>query len=167
MCSPPEWHDHAVPFVKRTTRVLLPLCTRVLLPVAACSSQQPPTGQQQPVVETRGPAGAVPAGLEKFYGQPLSWGECAPYATSPDAKSAFSSVALQCARLTVPLDYTKPTGDTITIGVLRRKASDTANRIGALVVNPGGPGASGMAAAANLASQVSGNDLGRRLDLVG
>lgn len=109
--------------------------------------------------------GPVPAGLDRFYAQPLTWAGCAPYATSQNAKSLFGSGGLQCARLTVPLDYANPQGDTIKIGVLRHKASG--DRLGALVLNPGGPGASGMVAAASLASQVSNSDIGQRFDLVG
>jgi pimeloyl-ACP methyl ester carboxylesterase len=138
-----------------------------LTPLAACTSEQSSTPQQQSQIETRGPVGPVPAGLDKFYAQPLAWSDCAPYATSQDAKSLFSGEGLECARLTVPLDYANPQGASITIGVLRHKASDAASRIGALVTNPGGPGASGMVAAASLSSQVSNTDLGRRFDLVG
>jgi pimeloyl-ACP methyl ester carboxylesterase len=138
-----------------------------LTPLAACTSEQSSTPQQQNQTESRGPVGPVPAGLDKFYAQPLTWSDCAPYATSQDAKSLFNGNGLQCARLTVPLDYVNPQGDSITIGVLRHKASDAAGRIGALVTNPGGPGASGMVAAASLSSQVASTDLGRRFDLVG
>jgi len=138
----------------------------VLVPVAACTASNP---QQAPApsqtTESAGPAGAVPAGLEEFYAQPLTWGECAPYATSDDIRSAFGGKGLQCARLTVPLDYGKPDGDTITIGVLRHKAGG--DRMGSLVINPGGPGASGMYTAAGLASQVGTTELGKRFDLVG
>ncbi|WP_306999069.1 alpha/beta hydrolase [Amycolatopsis thermophila] len=136
------------------------------MPVAACTSPEPaPTPAPTVTTESAGPAGPVPAGLDKFYAQPLTWGDCAPYATSDDIRSAFGRKDLQCARLTVPLDYAKPQGDTITIGVLRHKA--TGNRIGSLVINPGGPGASGMYAAAGLASQVGNTELGKRFDLVG
>ncbi|WP_167108736.1 alpha/beta hydrolase [Amycolatopsis granulosa] len=138
------------------------------MPLAACTSpQQPAPAAPTVTTESAGPAGPVPAGLDRFYAQPLTWGACAPYATSDDARSAFGRTDLQCARLTVPLDYAKPQGDTITIGVLRHKASDSAHRTGALVLNPGGPGASGMSAAAGLSSQVAGTDLGKRFDLVG
>ncbi|WP_200834607.1 alpha/beta hydrolase [Amycolatopsis alkalitolerans] len=133
--------------------------------VAACTSTQPSTPQPQTQTETKGPVGPVPAGLAKFYAQPLTWGNCAPYATSDDAKSLFGTQGLQCARLTVPLDYAAPQGATISLGVLRHKASG--DRIGALVLNPGGPGASGMAAAAGLSSQVANTDVGQRFDLVG
>nr|WP_243770352.1 alpha/beta hydrolase [Amycolatopsis acidicola] len=150
----------------RTARVVVLIGICLLTPLAACTSEHSSTPEAEPnQTESRGPVGPVPAGLDKFYAQPLTWGECAPYATSDDAKSAFGSQDLQCARLTVPLDYANPQGDTITIGVLRHKA--TGNRIGALVMNPGGPGASGMVAAASLSSQMSNSELGQRFDLVG
>ncbi|HZS21068.1 MAG TPA: alpha/beta hydrolase [Pseudonocardiaceae bacterium] len=53
------------------------------------------------------------------------------------------------------------------VGLLRRPASDPARRIGSLVINPGGPGASGMSAAASLANEVAASDVGQRFDLVG
>ncbi|MFI7123190.1 alpha/beta hydrolase [Amycolatopsis sp. NPDC049868] len=135
--------------------------------VAACSSGEGRTQPPPPATESHAPTGPVPAGLEKFYGQSLTWADCAPYATSDDAKAAFRVKDAQCARLTVPLDYAKPEGDSITLGLLRRKALDTDERIGALVVNPGGPGASGMQAAAGLASRTATNELGKRFDMVG
>lgn len=44
----------------------------------------------------------------------------------------------------VPLDYNEPGGDKIEIYMARRPAIDTENRIGSLLVNPGGPGGSGV-----------------------
>jgi len=46
--------------------------------------------------------------------------------------------------LRVPLDYRQPGGQTITVAAVRLRARDTAGRIGSLLVNPGGPGASGV-----------------------
>jgi pimeloyl-ACP methyl ester carboxylesterase len=117
--------------------------------------------------EQRGPTGTVPAGLERFYGQPLTWGDCAGFARSDDDKSTLKDRAARCARLTVPLDYAKPTGTTITLGVLRMPAADQGHRIGSLVINPGGPGASGLATAVRLAAQAARSDLGKLFDLVG
>jgi pimeloyl-ACP methyl ester carboxylesterase len=51
---------------------------------------------------------------------------------------------LECGTLTVPLDYAKPLGATIGIAVERHLAEDPAQRIGSLVINPGGPGVSGI-----------------------
>ncbi len=48
----------------------------------------------------------------------------------------------ECARLTVPLDHRQPGDDTIGIDVIRRPA--TGDRLGIVVLNPGGPGASGV-----------------------
>ncbi|MEW2400435.1 alpha/beta hydrolase [Streptomyces sp. NPDC046862] len=58
---------------------------------------------------------------------------------------------LQCGTVTVPLDYAHPDGQKIKLTVSRVKATGkgpakgTVARQGALVYNPGGPGASGMA----------------------
>ncbi|MFF5444139.1 alpha/beta hydrolase [Streptomyces sp. NPDC012888] len=49
---------------------------------------------------------------------------------------------VRCALLRVPLDYARPDGPQITLTVSRVPA--TGRRQGALVHNPGGPGASGM-----------------------
>lgn len=72
-------------------------------------------------------AGEVPEGLESFYGQELAWESC-------DGG--------ECATLTVPVNYEDPQGATIELALLRVPAGDS--RQGSLVINPGGPGASGV-----------------------
>jgi pimeloyl-ACP methyl ester carboxylesterase len=53
---------------------------------------------------------------------------------------------LECGTVSVPVDYTEPDGDTVDLALTRRPASGPADeRIGSLVLNPGGPGASGVA----------------------
>jgi len=47
-------------------------------------------------------------------------------------------------RSRVPLDDTVPGSPTITLALIRSPATDPSRRIGSLVVNPGGPGASGV-----------------------
>jgi pimeloyl-ACP methyl ester carboxylesterase len=44
----------------------------------------------------------------------------------------------------VPLDYSDPSGPTIEIALERHLAENAAQRIGSLVLNPGGPGVSGL-----------------------
>ena len=44
----------------------------------------------------------------------------------------------------MPFDYAKPDGRRFTLPVVKLPAADPAHRIGALVINPGGPGASGV-----------------------
>ncbi|MEM7288263.1 MAG: alpha/beta fold hydrolase [Actinomycetota bacterium] len=52
--------------------------------------------------------------------------------------------ALECATLTVPVDHERPDGDTIDLAVARAVTADPDRRIGSLLFNPGGPGASGV-----------------------
>ena len=46
--------------------------------------------------------------------------------------------------LTVPMDYTRPTGTKIKLAVSRVKADPSVRYQGAMLVNPGGPGGSGL-----------------------
>ncbi|MGW3471341.1 alpha/beta hydrolase [Saccharopolyspora sp. NPDC000995] len=149
------------------TRLLTVLFTVALLGVTACSAPTREAAPLQPHTERKGPVGPVPAGLERFYGQALSWGPCGPYATTDSDRDAYQKAGLECARLEVPMDYAGPQGQTINLGLLRKPATGPGQRIGSLVVNPGGPGASGMSTAASLASSVSDSELGQRFDLVG
>jgi pimeloyl-ACP methyl ester carboxylesterase len=50
----------------------------------------------------------------------------------------------QCGTLQVPLDYAHPDAGTIGIAMIRKAATDSAHRIGSLLINPGGPGFSGI-----------------------
>jgi pimeloyl-ACP methyl ester carboxylesterase len=51
-----------------------------------------------------------------------------------------------CATARVPLDYRNLHGSTIHIAVIKRPATDRAQRIGSLFFNPGGPGGAGTTA---------------------
>lgn len=77
-------------------------------------------------------AAPIPPTLTRFYRQPLSWRSCGE---------------LQCATASVPMDYARPAGGTLTLALTRRPAT-SATRKGTLFVNPGGPGGSGIAFAA-------------------
>jgi pimeloyl-ACP methyl ester carboxylesterase len=50
----------------------------------------------------------------------------------------------ECGTLEVPLDHDNPSGDTITLSLSRVPAADETRRVGALLVNPGGPGGTGV-----------------------
>ncbi|MBO0840483.1 MAG: alpha/beta fold hydrolase, partial [Sciscionella sp.] len=137
--------------------------------LVACTTSTPTTGSAgaPPSTEKRGPTGTVPSSLDAFYGQTLSWGPCRDYATTQQDQQLYNNAKLDCARVKVPLDYGKPQGKTITIGVLRAKATDPSHRIGSLLMNPGGPGGSGMEAAASLLGNYDKTDLAKRFDLIG
>ncbi len=68
--------------------------------------------------------------------------------------------------LEVPMDYTRPDGATISLYVVRHSATDPANRIGTLLVNPGGPG-SGGSGLAFAAGNIYGQQLLDRFDIIG
>ncbi|MET3430150.1 pimeloyl-ACP methyl ester carboxylesterase [Actinoplanes tereljensis] len=51
---------------------------------------------------------------------------------------------VQCGEMKVPADWANPAGPTVTLTIARRPALDPAHRIGALLVNPGGPGGSAV-----------------------
>ncbi|HJP76142.1 MAG TPA: alpha/beta hydrolase [Pseudonocardiaceae bacterium] len=144
------------------------LAVVLLAAVTACTGTPAALGGLAPVTtEKHAPSGPVPAGLDKFYNQALRWGPCQNYATSDTGTQLFTGSNMQCARVTVPLDYSQPQGTTITIAALRIKATDPGHRIGSLLMNPGGPGASGMEAAAGMAQTWAGSPLAERFDLVG
>lgn len=69
----------------------------------------------------------APAGLESYYGQQLKWDDCGD--------------GFQCTTAQAPLDYRAPSGDSIELALVRHPA--TGDRLGSLLVNPGGPGGSG------------------------
>ncbi|GAA0913458.1 alpha/beta hydrolase [Virgisporangium aurantiacum] len=51
---------------------------------------------------------------------------------------------VECGTVAVPLDWSAPRGAKTYVGIARIKAKDPANRLGALVFDPGGPGGSGV-----------------------
>lgn len=146
---------------RRFTAVLM----LVALAAGCTSTVDGASGPRLPFDETKGPAGTVPDGLDEFYGQELTWESCKDYATGEYDAEPLSDKAVQCTHLTVPLEYADPDGPTIRIGVLRKPATSTSERIGSLLVNPGGPGVSGLSTAATSAK--ANEDLAARFDFVG
>lgn len=71
----------------------------------------------------------------------------------------------QCGTVQVPLDYGHPDAGTIGIAVNRKPATDQANRIGSVLINPGGPGDSGVTFVRDDVSALT--NLNKRLDLIG
>ncbi|MFD7923044.1 alpha/beta hydrolase [Streptomyces sp. NPDC059740] len=92
----------------------------------------PATGADASPEQATGSAPAAPAAVH-----PLTFGRC------PAAEHLPSTV--QCGTLTVPLDYAHPEGRKIQLTVSRARATGKrSEHQGALVYNPGGPGASSM-----------------------
>ena len=124
----------------------------LVLAAAACTTSEPPVG---PASKTGLPAAtAAPTeALASYYSQKLDWKKCG---------------SLECADLRVPLDHAHPDpSNDLTIKVARVKARDQARRLGSLLVNPGGPGASGIDYVRGGAETIGGPEVRRYYDLVG
>ncbi|WP_018352929.1 alpha/beta hydrolase [Longispora albida] len=93
-------------------------------------------------------------------GAPLVWGPCR------DIRQVRNAT-VECSTLTVPADWSQPgSGQMLHIALIRARVAGQRDRIGSLVINPGGPGASGVDYAAYFASAAP-EELLRRFDIVG
>lgn len=106
------------------------------------------------------------AEVQRFYDQELQFGDCSGYATTAADEAAITGRAdAECARLEVPLDYNDPEGRTGEIAVLKVPARG--EKIGSLLLKPGGPGGPGMAMAAAAATNWADSPITERFDLIG
>jgi len=110
-------------------------------PSGSLSAGQPPVPTALPHIDE--------ATLKSFYTQHLAWKPC---------------IGLYCATLTVPIDYTHPAAGAIQLAVSRELTTRKPN-LGEVVVNPGGPGASGIQFLDSAAGFVRGQ-LGNEFDVV-
>ena len=139
-------------------RTLVLSCVALALGLSSCTFPTADSGPN-PSAAKLPPAGRPTAGaddpatdpaLAKFYQQKVSWKDC--------------SDGFQCAKVEVPLDWKQPSGGTIRIAATRLAADGT--RIGSLLVNPGGPGVSGIDYV-KVARQAFGRGLLKSYDVVG
>lgn len=68
--------------------------------------------------------------IEDYYNQKITWESCNDF--------------FECTTVLVPMDYADPAGETVSIAVSRHLADKPAKRLGAIFMNPGGPGGSGI-----------------------
>ena len=88
----------------------------------------------------------------------LTWGAC--------SVQSLVDAGFECATLVVPMDRNDPNGETVSLALTRHRSTGTTDeRIGSLIFNPGGPGGSGMHAAAAIFAELPAEIL-RRFDLV-
>lgn len=90
--------------------------------------------------------------LSQYQTQELKWRDC--YGN------------YQCSSLLVPIDYADLSVGAFSLSLLRYQALDQERRIGSLVVNPGGPGSSGVDYAYN-AEYIVSPEILERFDIVG
>ncbi len=76
----------------------------------------------------------------------IDWTDCTTQIDElipDDAEGAGRDLTFECGRTDVPIDYDDPTGDTLPLFLVRATLGEQTDRIGSLLVNPGGPGGSG------------------------
>ena len=104
-----------------------------------------------PVVEESTPfPQEVDASIEPYYTQVLQWDQCGEF---------------QCATATAPVDWDDPSSGDIELALIRQPAEE--ERIGSLLVNPGGPGVSGYDFVAESLDTAITEPLQDRYDIVG
>lgn len=103
-----------------------------------------------------GTAVAAPAAKTPAPGR-IAWEPC----DSPLGEGTF-----ECATVKVPVDWKRPRGATFDLALARHPATDPGRRIGSLLINPGGPGGSGVDFAFSAPDSFS-PELLARFDIVG
>jgi pimeloyl-ACP methyl ester carboxylesterase len=123
--------------------------TTAVLPAALPASAGAPAGGTTVALSS---AAAAPQGVDR-----IPWHRCRP----EDPKT------LQCATVTVPLDWSRPQGKQIRLAVIRLRGSDQKHRIGSVFLNPGGPGESGVGLVRDAGAFIDEEWTKGRYDLVG
>ncbi|MGW6918165.1 alpha/beta hydrolase [Kitasatospora sp. NPDC054939] len=132
----------------RPRLLLTALATGTLLLGTACEDgarSDRSAGATAPGTAASGADRATGAGnpaLKAFHGQQIAWAACPADRAAEEAGVDLSTT--RCGTLRVPLDYTRPDGDTLDIALMKLPASLPDRRIGSLAINPGGPGGSGI-----------------------
>ena len=111
------------------------------------------------------------AAAESVYGRPAVWGSCQRFlGAGPEIERLLPTA--QCADVAVPVDWNavdpnvaNPQGAQAQLAVIRVPASG--QKIGTLMVNPGGPGASAVDTVAGMAVALAGSPIAPGFDLVG
>ncbi|MFE2105888.1 alpha/beta hydrolase [Kitasatospora sp. NPDC059463] len=90
------------------------------------------SGSASPVTPLESLPAAVPAALAPYYGQRLAWSPC--------------DDGYECTGFRVPLDYDHPADGDLTLAAVRAPAvpDGSGDRLGSLLLNPGGPGGSAV-----------------------
>ncbi|MEA2677236.1 MAG: hypothetical protein QOJ81_1377, partial [Chloroflexota bacterium] len=134
------------------------LVSAAVLLALGCNPTLPPTATPGPTPTLAPTATPVPSATQGSIASSspsplgLAWHDC--------------ELEFQCSTLEVPLDYHEPTGPTTTLALIRRQADIPSERVGSIVVNPGGPGGSGIGFVQG-SWHVFGPELTNRFDIVG
>jgi Predicted hydrolases or acyltransferases (alpha/beta hydrolase superfamily) len=114
-------------------------CLQWFVPPTIGEAESTPTGEQ------------VAPELEEYYHQVLRWTPCGN--------------GMQCTTARAPMDWQNPQDAEISLALVRQPA--TGQRLGSLLVNPGGPGGSGYDFVLDSVDYGTTDALQRRYDIVG
>ncbi len=103
-------------------------------------------------------AGVIASGLESYYNQKVTWGQCEPFGQDGENGKYL------CAYVIVPVDYSNPNGQRAAIAL--RRLPSTGEHKGSIFLDPGGPGSGGMGLADQGASEFTGK-LNENFDFIG
>ena len=124
----------------RTSRLVLGLFAAVAVATAGCTLPvlAPTVGDGSSLPDnTASQAPAVP-------GTQASWRPCPEVPRELVGRGA-SGMTYECGSVAVPRDWAQPkTGQTYDVQMIRIRSATQHDRIGSLVINPGGPGGSGI-----------------------
>jgi pimeloyl-ACP methyl ester carboxylesterase len=105
----------------------LALAVTLALAITACDSSSSSTDTTAPSLDT----------TTDFIVNPIVWSAC----------DGSTSTKVECGNIEVPFDYANPDQGSFVLNVKRRNAANPADRIGSMMVNPGGPGFGGSSLA--------------------
>jgi pimeloyl-ACP methyl ester carboxylesterase len=127
---------------------------------SSAASSTATSGSSSPGATSTATSGSVPAipdNLKSFYTQKPTWNGCVSESSGP---------GWTCAKIAVPLDYSDPGKGSTYIMATRKAATGSAGqRLGSLLLNPGGPGGAGIAYAQD--PSVVTKAVSARYDIVG
>lgn len=113
----------------------------------------------------------VPTSLDPMDGEAAAADDSQPQPPpkplKPTVKWRKCGKPFQCAKVRVPLDHDKPHKGSVKLALIRLKAPSAKSRIGSLIVNPGGPGGSGVDFVRHGGVQTIPAELRARFDIVG
>ncbi|MEU8786928.1 alpha/beta fold hydrolase [Streptomyces sp. NPDC048637] len=150
------------PAPRRALAASLALAACLTASPAVAAATAPRAADRDRTATTAGHGTGV--GLDRYYRQRLGWGSCVK---GPDDTMGhdLEKAGVQCADVTVPLDYAAPRGRTITVAISRLKATDTRHRIGSILLNNGGPGGTALDSPPDVRKAMKA--VGPRYDIIG
>lgn len=144
----------------RGRRAVVPsLLAALTLLVAGCTSDD---GSDDEATPSPSAAPAEPTA------EPIEWTDCNTLLQPllEGRPGSERGMSFECGQVTVPISYDEPDGERLPLRLVRAVHPAQTEKIGSLLVNPGGPGASGLDGALGLALTLP-EDVLRRFDLVG